>query len=134
MLSHKVIPFGKLQKHQFIDDDHLNGFEVVPGHGANLLNVQINGTNLLDGYTTPEEIDFNRWSKSIVLIPFPNRLKDGTYTWKDKTYEFPINDASSGNALHGFGMHLPFSAADVFESKDHGGIACLHTYDGSDPS
>lgn len=35
------------------------------------------------------------------LIPYANRLKDGKYVWKDKTFTFPTG--SDGNSIHGFG-------------------------------
>lgn len=36
-----------------------------------------------------------------VLFP-PNRYEDGTFTLNGKTYSFPVNEASTGNHLHGF--------------------------------
>lgn len=36
------------------------------------------------------------------LMPWPNRLAQGTYTWRGTTYRVPVNEPETGNALHGF--------------------------------
>jgi len=36
-----------------------------------------------------------------VLAPWPNRIKDGRYKYKNSTYQLPINEPKRGNALHG---------------------------------
>ncbi|MDX1666099.1 MAG: aldose 1-epimerase, partial [Saprospiraceae bacterium] len=81
-----------------------NAFSLVPGRGSCLLDVRFKGISVLDAYETAEEVDFNRWAKNMPLFPFPNRLKEGRFSWKGKTYQFPVNDPQTGNALHGFGM------------------------------
>ena len=35
------------------------------------------------------------------LIPWPNRIDAGTYVFRGKTYEVPVNEASTRTALHG---------------------------------
>lgn len=35
------------------------------------------------------------------LMPWPNRIADGVYTWEGTTHEVPVNEASTGAALHG---------------------------------
>src|SRR6266545_236025 len=37
-----------------------------------------------------------------VLFPFPNRIRDGRYSWAGKDYQLPLNDPSGKNAIHGF--------------------------------
>src|SRR5699024_4946897 len=36
-----------------------------------------------------------------VLFP-PNRYEDGKFTWNGQVHQFPINEESTGNHLHGF--------------------------------
>lgn len=36
-----------------------------------------------------------------VLFP-PNRYEDGLFPWKGEVYRFPVNEAATGNHLHGF--------------------------------
>ncbi len=37
-----------------------------------------------------------------VLFPFPNRIRDGRFTWDGQTYQLPLNDPAKKNAIHGF--------------------------------
>ncbi|PZR52095.1 aldose epimerase [Xylanimonas oleitrophica] len=36
-----------------------------------------------------------------VLVPWPNRLRDGSYTVDGETYQLPVSEPDRGNALHG---------------------------------
>jgi aldose 1-epimerase len=36
-----------------------------------------------------------------ILAPWPNRIRDGRYQYKDLTYQLPLNESQRGNALHG---------------------------------
>ena len=96
--------FGNFEKLILKQSDGRNAIHLVPGHGACLLALTLGGVSVLDGYQTPGKMDLNNWCKSRFLFPFPNRLKHGTYHWKDQIYQFPINDGQTGNALHGLGM------------------------------
>ncbi|MEK3734476.1 MULTISPECIES: aldose 1-epimerase [Paenibacillus] len=42
-----------------------------------------------------------------VLFP-PNRYEDGKFPWNGKTYQFPVNEESTGNHLHGFLHTIPW--------------------------
>jgi aldose 1-epimerase len=43
-----------------------------------------------------------------ILVPFPNRIRDGRYTWEGKQYQLPINDSQQRNAIHGFVCQRPW--------------------------
>ncbi|REE78926.1 aldose 1-epimerase [Paenibacillus taihuensis] len=47
-----------------------------------------------------------------VLIP-PNRFEDGKFPWNGRTYQFPVNEPSTGNHLHGF-VHSETWTVDDF--------------------
>ncbi|ANC32906.1 Aldose 1-epimerase [Isoptericola dokdonensis DS-3] len=38
-----------------------------------------------------------------VLVPWPNRLRDGRYTVDGETFQLPLNEPDRGTALHGLG-------------------------------
>lgn len=38
-----------------------------------------------------------------MLVPFPNRIEAGTYTFEGVTYELPIDEHDRNNAIHGYG-------------------------------
>ncbi|MBC8081297.1 MAG: aldose 1-epimerase [Gorillibacterium sp.] len=43
-----------------------------------------------------------------VLFP-PNRYEDGKFPWNGKVYQFPVNEAKTGNHLHGFLHTAPWT-------------------------
>lgn len=38
-----------------------------------------------------------------LLVPFPNRIEAGTYTFQGTTYELPIDEHDRNTAIHGYG-------------------------------
>ncbi len=118
MFRHQLVSFGKYEKHIF---QHASGktlFSLVPGCGALVTELVLQGKQILDGCQTPIEADLNNWGKSGMLFPFPNRLRDGVYEWGGQTYEFPINDPATSTALHGLGMdkHIELIGYEVGEN------------------
>jgi hypothetical protein len=57
------------------------------------------GRELLDGYA---EDEIAAGARGQPLIPWPNRLRDGRYTWDDQTHQAPLSEPEKGNAIHGF--------------------------------
>ncbi len=133
MYELKKTSFGKHTR--FILHNPLNGnaFSVVPERGANVLDIHFSGKNILDGYTTPEELQAAKWGKSALLFPFPNRLDGGRYEWLGHRYEFPVNNAATGNAIHGFIRDVAFEVEYVFLARDEASILCSYTYGGERP-
>jgi aldose 1-epimerase len=43
-----------------------------------------------------------------ILFPFPNRIRDGRFSWDGKTYQLPLNDPAKKNAIHGFPCRRPW--------------------------
>jgi aldose 1-epimerase len=37
-----------------------------------------------------------------ILFPFPNRIREGEFTFDGKNYQLPLNDPGSKNAIHGW--------------------------------
>jgi aldose 1-epimerase len=130
MYTHSIEPFGLFEKHT-IANELGDAFMVVPAFGANLLDLQFGGISVLEGYQTPEKLTENAWSKNIVLFPFPNRIKDGQYTHEGKTYQFPINNADTGNAIHGLSNNVKMDVANVQTTENEGILTCTYTNDGS---
>ncbi|OXM99459.1 aldose 1-epimerase family protein [Bifidobacterium vansinderenii] len=52
-----------------------------------------------------------------LLIPFPNRIKDGKYTFEGKTYELPIDEHDRNNAIHGYGYRSFWNLETLTESS-----------------
>lgn len=130
MFIHTQEAFGSFIVHQITHQEVDTRFSVVPARGGIILDIRFQGVSVLDGYQTPMELDLNKWGKSALLYPFPNRLKDGKYSWNGETYQFPLNDQSTGNALHGLGMTQSMNIKKVVTDQEKGTICCQYTSHG----
>jgi aldose 1-epimerase len=65
-------------------------------------------------YATPQLLEESRPTRSgiPVLFPFPNRIRDGQFTWEGKPYQLPLNDPAGKNAIHGFACRHPWTIID----------------------
>lgn len=63
---------------------------------------------------------------SALLFPFPNRIKDGRYSFGDKDYSLGINDADSSNAIHGLIAFQTFELKEQTKSK----ATLVYVYEG----
>ncbi len=123
--------FGAFQAHTLESADGQASLTVVPGFGSCVTGLRLQGRAVLDTYQTAEEMKINRWAKNAFLFPFPNRLKHGQYRWEGQIYQFPVNDAPTNNALHGFGMDRPMEALQSSAGTDKAILVTAYRYDGS---
>jgi aldose 1-epimerase len=76
-----------------------NGHEaVVCEVGGGLREYRYDGADLVDGYG-PDELCPGSAGK--VLAPWPNRLRDGRYTFGATAYQTPLTDPERHTAIHG---------------------------------
>ncbi|MEZ4987857.1 MAG: aldose 1-epimerase [Saprospiraceae bacterium] len=125
--------FGAFKRYTLSHETHPLRRTFVPERGGCMLSLQMEGQELLDGYQTPIELDLNNWGKSGFLYPFPNRLRDGRFTWNGTTYQFPLNDTTHQNALHGFGMQRPLELVEADMHAQHAVVRMEGQYTGDLP-
>jgi aldose 1-epimerase len=82
---------------------------VVVEVGGGLRSYSIGGRELLDGYSADEMSSSGRGQ---VLIPWPNRLQDGSYEFNGASYQLPLNEPERRNAIHGLVRWSAWSAAE----------------------
>lgn len=133
MFELTVSPFGKYRRYTLHHPETGDGFSIVPERGANVLEILFGGFNVLDGYASPEELEAGKWGKSALLFPFPNRLRDGHYSWLGHDYAFPINSAATHNAIHGFIRDEAFEVVRVELTTETAEITCRFDYRGHHP-
>jgi len=75
---------------------------VLTSHGAGIREWE----GVLDGYPAGTRATSGRGQ---VLMPWPNRLQDGTYAWDGETYQVPLNDPPY--AIHGLVRDLEWDVA-----------------------
>ncbi len=134
MFGYKKSKIGRWQKYTFRHAKTKTGFVLVPDRGGLILEISFQGNQVLDGYSTAEELEKLKWSKSALLFPFPNRLKDGHYTWMNKKYTWPINNAATNNAIHGMVREAEFEVIQITLTEERAEVKCRYAYDGSNPS
>lgn len=122
--------FGSFEKFTLESPDGEDKFSVIPSFGATMIDLQLAGHFILEGYETVDELLAYKTFKSGVLLPFPNRLKGGRYIWNNDVYSFFINDSITGNALHGFALDKKFEAVKTEIYEDRASINCRYEYNG----
>jgi aldose 1-epimerase len=110
----KEKPFGPLTEYYLINQATLEHVSVLPGFGATLNRVALKKGDqlheLVDGCASYEVLMTEGKSKfkGSKLFPFPNRIADGTYTFENKVYQFPVNFPHEKNAIHGIILESNF--------------------------
>jgi len=84
---------------------------VVVEVGGGLRSYHAAGATVLDGYAEDERCSAGRGQP---LVPWPNRLDGGRYSFDDVDEQAPINEPDKGNAIHGLARWL---AWEVLEAR-----------------
>jgi aldose 1-epimerase len=71
---------------------------VVVEVGGGLRSYTVGGRDVVDGYRADEMSSSGRGQ---ALIPWPNRLEDGSYEFDGRRYQLPLNEPQRHNAIHG---------------------------------
>jgi len=82
---------------------------VVVEVGAGLRSYTVGGKDILDGYNVEE---MARSGRGQVLIPWPNRIQDGTYEFRGAKHQVPINELEARNAIHGLVRWASWTTAE----------------------
>ncbi|MGH7487515.1 MAG: aldose 1-epimerase family protein [bacterium] len=82
---------------------------VVVEVGGGLRSYEAAGRPVLDGYAVDEMCSGGRGQ---VLVPWPNRLGDGRYTFAGRTLQLPLSEPARRNAIHGLVRWLPWQLKD----------------------
>lgn len=83
---------------------------VVVEVGGGLRRYDVAGQAVLDGYDAEEMVSGARGQ---VLVPWPNRLHGGRYTWEGQEHVVPLDEPAKGNALHGLARWRSWQPSDV---------------------
>lgn len=60
-----------------------------------------------------------------ILFPFPNRVRDGRFTFRGKVFTLPINEVERGHAIHGLVFTRPWEVVATGASDEEGAwITC----------
>lgn len=82
---------------------------VVVEVGGGVRTYDVDGVPVLDGYAEREMVTAARGQP---LVPWPNRLHGGRYTWDGAEHEVPLDEPAKGNALHGLARFRAWRPVD----------------------
>ena len=82
---------------------------VVVGVGAGLRTYSVGARAVIDGYDADELCHAGRGQ---LLVPWPNRIEDGSYEFGGRTHQLPLNEPARQNAIHGLVRWAHWSIAD----------------------
>jgi aldose 1-epimerase len=87
---------------------------VIVEVGGGLRSYSVGGRELLDGYGVG---DMSSSGRGQVLIPWPNRLQDGSYEFEGQRYRLALNEPETQTAIHGLVRWTPWTVADRQEDR-----------------
>jgi aldose 1-epimerase len=87
---------------------------VVVEVGAGLRTYEVGGQARLDGYADDELCPSGRGQ---VLMPWPNRIEDGTYEFGGRLHQLPLSEAGARNAIHGLVRWVAWTVAERGEGR-----------------
>jgi aldose 1-epimerase len=93
---------------------------VVVEVGAGLRSYTVGGRDVIDGYGADEMASAGRGQ---VLIPWPNRIEDGSYEFGGTWHHLPLSEPETRNAIHGLVRWLAWSVSE----RDPDRVALEHT-------
>lgn len=102
--------------------DEFARIEVWPTHGFNCIRWQIGGPDAFHDllYVHPdwETQPVPTRSGFPILFPFPNRIRDGKFTFHGKEFSLPTIDPAKKNAIHGFATRNPWRVLEANGDAD----------------
>jgi aldose 1-epimerase len=85
---------------------------VITEVAAAIRHLSVDGVEITAGYDDDAPPPFGC---GIVLVPWPNRVRDGRWTYDGRTLQLDITEPARGNALHGLLRNTPYQLVDRTE-------------------
>jgi aldose 1-epimerase len=82
---------------------------VIVEFGGGLRSYTLGGVDVLDGYGADEMCTSGRGQ---VLMPWPNRIADGSYELDGRRHQLALSEPENGNAIHGLVRWARWSLAE----------------------
>ena len=82
---------------------------VVVEVGGGLRTYTVGDRDVVDGYAEDAQCDGGRGQ---TLVPWPNRVRDGSWTWDGVTRQLALTEPEQRNAIHGLVRWMPWSVVE----------------------
>jgi aldose 1-epimerase len=87
---------------------------VVASVGGGLRTYEAGGRSVLDGYGADEVCPSGRGQ---LLLPWPNRIEDGSYEFGGQIHQVPLDELERRNAIHGLVRWASWTVAEQQPSR-----------------
>ena len=91
--------------------------------GASLQELIIGGHHIIKDLSP---LSYDNTYASSILFPFANRIKDGSYTFDGKPFQFEINQKAENNALHGLVYNKTFKLIEQKTTEEKAVVTLLY--------
>ncbi|RBP98235.1 aldose epimerase [Bifidobacterium aemilianum] len=85
---------------------------VITQLGAAMRSLTYQGKDLIVSWNPDRPVPC---SNGQLLIPYPNRIEDGEYSFDGRTYSLPIDEHERRNAIHGYGYRAFWNLVSLSE-------------------
>ena len=89
---------------------HRDQRAVVVEVGAGLRSYRAGGRDIVDGYRRDETCEGGRGQ---LLIPWPNRIAGGRYSFDGRELQLAVNEPRTGSAIHGLTRSMTWNLRDA---------------------
>lgn len=79
-----------------------------------MLSLQFQGAEFIPKCPNP---DPSKSYHGSIIAPWPNRVRDGRYTFRGQEFQLEINEPSTGNALHGFSAEATWDCKSLVKDS-----------------
>ena len=83
---------------------------VVVEVGGGLRTLSLGGREVVAGYAEDAMASGGRGQH---LLPWPNRVGDGRWSWQDRPQQLALSEADKGNAIHGLARWVPWQVVEA---------------------
>lgn len=92
-------------------------------NGGSLQELSLNNNILIEDLAP---LQYKDTYASAILFPFANRIKNGTYSFNHKQYQFDINETDRNNALHGLVFNKKFEIVNKQASENSASVKLIY--------
>jgi aldose 1-epimerase len=93
---------------------HAEHAAIIEERGGGLRSYTVDGASVVDDYPMGERPPGGAGQ---ILAPWPNRIRDGRYTFDGRTHELALTEPEHANAIHGLVRRLPWVLVDKHENQ-----------------
>lgn len=133
MFNVETEEFGDLYRIKLVNVDTGEYVFIIPEYGGNITEISLKNNkkqhSILDGSKTYADLMSDTTYKGAKLLPFPNRINQGRYSFQGKIYQLPIN--SENHAIHGFIFNKIFQVVNQSATQSHASLELQYLYDGA---